>query len=89
MEHPVLPAAVRGQCWEHGLLRELDGAIEPDGSERGRDPGEWWLGLRVESSRVKFGWIMRGQVGSSRIESGSGIEDYMGDLLQGISLIMV
>ena len=66
MEHPVLPAAVRGQCWEHGLLREREG-IKASGAG--------------PSSRVKFGWIMRGQVGSSRIKSGSGIEDCMRDLL--------
>jgi hypothetical protein len=61
----------RGQCWEHRLARESEGTLELDGSEGGPWP----------SSRFEFGRIMRGQVGSSRIESGSGIEDCMGDLL--------
>ena len=76
--HSAFPAAVRGQCWEHRLVRELDRALELDGSERGSDPGEWWLG---PSSRVKIGRIVRGQVGSRRIQSGSGIEDCMRDRL--------
>ena len=57
MGHPVLPAVVRGQCWEHGMFKELAGAIELDGSRRRRDPGdpgEERLGFQVESSRVKF-----------------------------------
>ena len=61
MEHPVLPAAVRGQCWEHGMLEELARAIELAGSRRRKgpddpgDPGEGRLGLQLESSRVKSG----------------------------------
>ena len=78
--HPALPAAARGQCWEHRLARELERALELDGSERGSGPGEWRLG---PSSRVEFGRIMRGQVGSSQIELGSGIEDCMGIFFEG------
>ena len=84
--HSALPTAARGQCWEHRLARELERTLGLDGSERGGDPGEWRLG---PSSRVEFGRIKRDQVGSSRIESGSGIEDCMGDLLRGIGLILV
>jgi hypothetical protein len=79
MEHPVLPAAVRGQCWEHGLLKELAGAIEPDGSQRRRDPGGWRLGLRVESSRVKFGDHAR----SSWTESDPGLKITWGIFFKG------
>ena len=63
---------------------------ELGGFERGGDPGEWsawgFESSRVKSSLERIKWD---QVGSSRIESGSGIEDCIGDLLRGIGLILV
>ena len=58
MEHPVLPAAVRGQCWEHGLLREREGI---------KASGGWaFESSRVESSLGGSCEVKLDQVGSSR-----------------------